>query len=302
MGVNALYQRIASPPAGGDHLTAWDGWLAMQNGIRPDLGAQPRSAARYMITGRDMAAWTRHDYPAQAGMHAALVLDALRAPVQSGHPYVQAGNQTGYVTFGAAQVTDLVARVAMHALRAAWFHKWVVHRRLRPEAFGGRVEGAVSGSQVIVLPHGRFLHSQALAEVRRMYGTALLPQAYPEGAPLHPAYPAAHAAVVGASVTVLKAYYAESWILPSPVTVSADGRLLEPLQEQLTVGGELNKLASNVAMGRVFAGVQWRSDVMAGLHLGEQVALSLLRELKGTQVESAGVFQVTRFNGTVEEV
>jgi hypothetical protein len=302
MGAHALYQRIAAPPAGLDHLTTWEGWLAAQHGVRTESAASSRGATRYMMTGRDLAAWTRHDYPAQAGLHAALILEAIRAPVQAAHPYLRSRNQSGYVTFGLAQVTDLASRIAMHALRAAWFHKWAVHRRLRPEAFGGRVEGAIAGSQVAVLPHQRFLQSQALAEVRRLHGSALLPQAFAEGSPLHPAYPAGHAAVVGASVTVLKAYYAGAWILPSPVTVSADGRSLENGHVRLTVDGELNKLASNVAMGRVFAGVQWRSDVMAGLVLGEQIALSLLRELKGTVLESAGSFEVTRFDGRTDQV
>jgi hypothetical protein len=302
MGANALYQRVLSPAAGVDYGAHWDTWLALQNGQQPDVGPREGSAARYIVTGRDLAAWSRHDYPAQAGLHAALILEAVRAPVQASHPYVRSRNQSGYVTFGLAQVTDLAARVALHALRAAWLHKWVVHRRLRPEAFGGRVEAAVSGSQVVVLPHQRFLQSQALAESRRAHGTALLPLAFPEGAPLHPSYPAAHAAAVGASVTVLKACYAEAWVLPGSVRASADGRSLERDETPLTIGGELNKLASNVAMGRVFAGVQWPEDALAGLRLGEDVALGLLRELRATWREDAGAFTVTRFNGVIERI
>jgi hypothetical protein len=40
-----------------------------------------------------------------------------------------------------------------------------------------------------------------------------------------------------------------------------------------TVGGELNKLAANVALGRDTAGVHWRSDGVEGLNLGEGVAV-----------------------------
>lgn len=46
----------------------------------------------------------------------------------------------------------------------------------------------------------------------------------------------------------------------------------------LTVGGELNKLASNVAIGRNLAGVHWRSDATESLKLGEEVAIRYLRE------------------------
>ena len=46
----------------------------------------------------------------------------------------------------------------------------------------------------------------------------------------------------------------------------------------LFVGGELNKLASNVAAGRNIAGVHWRSDARESLLLGERVAIELLKD------------------------
>ncbi len=48
--------------------------------------------------------------------------------------------------------------------------------------------------------------------------------------------------------------------------------------ENMTVGGELNKIASNVAMGRSMGGVHWRSDNTRSLRLGEQVAIEILRK------------------------
>ena len=48
--------------------------------------------------------------------------------------------------------------------------------------------------------------------------------------------------------------------------------------EPLTIGGKLDKLASNIALGRDFAGVHWRSDSIEGLRFGERVAMDLLRE------------------------
>jgi hypothetical protein len=47
--------------------------------------------------------------------------------------------QSGVVTFGAPDILDQVARSANAAMKAAWYHKWLVHRRLRPEEAGGRV-------------------------------------------------------------------------------------------------------------------------------------------------------------------
>jgi hypothetical protein len=64
------------------------------------------------------------------------------------------------------------------------------------------------------------------------------------------------------------------------------------------VGGELNKLASNIALGRDIAGVHWRSDGSEGLKLGEAVAIGLLTDLRATYSEDFGGFSLTKFDGT----
>jgi len=92
-----------------------------------------------------------------------------------------------------------------------------------------------------------------------------LPQAYPEGCPTHPSYPAGHAVIAGACVTVIKACLDESYVLPEPVMASADGLSLLPWKgADLTVGGELDKLAANIIQGRNHAGLHWRSDAVEG--------------------------------------
>jgi hypothetical protein len=67
---------------------------------------------------------------------------------------------------------------------------------------------------------------------------------------------------------------------------------------ELTVGGELNKLASNVATGRDLAGVHWRSDARESLKLGEAIAISVLRDQKACYNERFGGFTFTKFDGT----
>ena len=66
----------------------------------------------------------------------------------------------------------------------------------------------------------------------------------------------------------------------------------------LTVGGELNKLASNVALGRNTAGVHWRSDGTESMLLGEAVAISILRDGKSCYNENFNGFSLTKFDGT----
>lgn len=63
--------------------------------------------------------------------------------------------------------------------------------------------------------------------------------AYPEGCPIHLAYPAGHAVIAGAGVTILKAFFNESFIIPHPVIASSDGLSLLPYSgPDLTIGGE----------------------------------------------------------------
>jgi hypothetical protein len=80
---------------------------------------------------------------------------------------------------------------------------------------------------------------------------------------------------------------------------SADGLSLLPYKgPALTVGGELDKLASNVAFGRDFAGLHWRSDGMEGLRLGEAVAIEVLEEMRLTGNELFAGWSLRSFDGT----
>jgi hypothetical protein len=130
-------------------------------------------------------------------------------------------------------------------------------------------------------------------------GTYLLPMAFREGSPMHPAYGAGHAAIAGACVTILKAWFDESFILPGDTVVSnADGTalIIAPGNPDLTVSGELNKLAANTSIGRNMAGVHWRTDYTESIKLGEAVAIGLLEEQKLCYNEHSSL-GLTRFDG-----
>ena len=63
-------------------------------------------------------------------------------------------------------------------------------------------------TRVIEYPlHDDVLNAKALDAISRATGSYLLPMAYPEGCPTHPAYPAGHATIAGACTTVLKAFF-----------------------------------------------------------------------------------------------
>jgi hypothetical protein len=131
----------------------------------------------------------------------------------------------------------------------------------------------------------------------RKFDTVFLPQAYPEGAPLHPSFPAGHAQIAGACVTILKAFTDPDFIIPSPMLPTEDGLQVTPYEDGLTLEGELNKLAWNVAFGRSFAGIHYRSDNVAGLLLGERIALRLLAEVGMSGTTAKSVLWLRQFNG-----
>ncbi|WP_274854158.1 vanadium-dependent haloperoxidase [Bacillus methanolicus] len=254
---------------------------------------------RYIRNGRDLGEYVHYDFSYQGPLSACLILQSFgKEALDPDNPYINSVTQGRFVTFGAPHILDMVAMVGRAALEAFWFHKFLVHRRLRPEEFGGRLQNHMTGDACYPI-NSELLDSQVVSEVFKEYGTYLLPMAYPEGCPTHPAYPAGHACIAGAGVTVLKAFFNESFPIHNPVVTSSDGLSLLPYSgPTLTIGGELNKLATNISLGRDFAGVHWRSDGIEGIKLGEAVAISILQDYAKTYNENFKGFSLTKFDGT----
>ena len=185
-----------------------------------------------------------------------------------------------------------------------WYQKWLVHRRLRPEEFGGRVEVKRLGLRNYPIHSDLTNVSTVLNNIISMHGTNLLPMAFPEGSPNHTSYGSGHATVAGACVTMLKALFDDQQEIKNPVVPNpADGgQTLIPYnapsgEPPLTVGGELNKVVSNVSQGRNMAGVHWRSDATESNLLGELATISMLRDMRHTFSEPFDGFTFTKFDG-----
>jgi hypothetical protein len=306
-------------------------WLNVQNGAKPAQADQFNPVRRFIRNSRDLATYVHFDALYEAYLNACLILLDMQAPFDPGNPYFDSMTQDGFGTFGGPHILSLVTEVATRALKAVWYQKWFVHRHLRPEAFGGLVHQVKLNGAPYPL-HSEILNDApgtVLAQVHNSnlangHDSFLLPQAFPEGSPLHPAYGAGHATVAGACVTVLKAWFDESTpfdptavpppLPPNPALLAklqearrpkvpnAAGTALQnfvapPGEPKMTVGGELNKLAANIAIGRNMAGVHWRSDYTESLRLGEAIAIGILEEQKLTYNESS-TFTVTKFDGT----
>jgi hypothetical protein len=298
MGAASMPQLYRTAIAGDDYWTSYADWLKGQRGGASGSNRFD-STPRYIRSNRDLALYLLVDWSGQANVMAVLILNSFGAAALSpSNPYLHSATQAGNLTFGAAQQIDLVPRVPNPANRACFSQKWLVHRRVRPEAFGGRIHNHVKGAAKYAI-HSDVLNSAALKAVFDATGSYLLPQAYPAGSPLHPSYPAAHAVTAGAGITVLKALFNESFVIPSPVMPSDDGLSLVPYTgASLTVGGELDKLASNIALGRDAAGVHYRSDGVEGIKLGEAIAISILRDTATLYNEVFPGFSFTKYDGT----
>ena len=306
-GANKIEQKITTTVPGVNYMTDFDTWLAVQRGIsQPPDSFDP--VPRYMRNGRDIGQWVHIDVLFQAYFHAFLILAGAGAPFDDGNPYNNNPSQIGFGTFGGPHIATLLCEVSTRVLKAVWFQKWYVHRRLRPEAMAERVHRTLfagAGYPVNAEILNSFSDSNRLKGFMPA-GNALLPMAFPEGSPTHPAYGAGHATVAGACVTILKAWFKESTRLVDigldPVQPTDDGLSLVSYlgsdAGDLTVGGELNKIAANVALGRNTAGVHWRSDATESLKLGEQIAIGILRDQRACYNEVFNGFSLTKFDGT----
>ena len=305
--------RIAEPNK--DYMTTWEAWIDVQNGaeVRGLETYSNEPGYRFMATPRDLATYVHYDALYEAYLNACLILLGLGISFDPNIPFQGKDfidKQQGFAQFGGPHILSLVTEVATRALKAVRFQKFNIHRRLRPEVVGGWVNRFNNGDTqdleiMQTLVDG--LSSDFLQEVaahnqrqneefgdrqqdpnNNYANSFLLPMAFPEGSPMHPAYGAGHATVAGACVTILKAFFDTNAILPFCYQSSADGTQLEkvPLDEPLTVGGELNKLAANISIGRNWAGVHYYTDYIESLRLGEKIALGILEEQKITYREN----------------
>lgn len=257
-----------------------------------------------------------------------------------GLPESNSRTRSAFASYGGPHILSLVTEVATRALKLVWRQKWMHHRRLRPEVVAGLLtlyandpaavpDPALSSALAELqakLP-ANILNAIAAKNTADTSGATatvsagavqpnalsaglptidparnyLLPMAFPEGSPTHPAYGAGHATVAGACVTALKAFfemYEADGVteLPWPLMAGqgpngsgaygfgkvyvGNNASLKRAQgaPNLTVQGELDKLAANIAIARNIAGVHYYTDYHASLRMGERLTVSILEE------------------------
>jgi len=300
-------------------------YVKLQNAEIPEpYPAHHFSGLGPLVTGRNLGELVHVDNAYDHFIRAANILAGHEYPLTPHSPY-GAGpephypNESDGPTLGPGDAFGMVGGVRIVAERAAWAQKYLVARKARPEVMAALIHLAKNGngelrghlSPLLFTEHSAV--EKLLERVRKAnyhnahgnpsYDTYLLPQMFPEASPDHPSWPSGHATIAGACATVLKAIFDDCQKIIDPDSPPGQPRNFTPEGATLTVGGELDKLASNIAFGRNFAGVHYRSDGEHGILIGEEVAIHYLqdhlREYREEFRQECGTrnFTLTKRNG-----
>lgn len=251
-GALSIDQKVPEAVPGKDYMIKRDDWLKVQNGADTRKNSElfgTNAYRRFISTPRDLATYVHDDALYEAYLNACLILLGMGTPLDASfdklsgqgnlylnsldpeHKYFtdlyeyherEAG---GFALWGGPHILTLVTEVATRALKAVRYQKFNTHMRLRPEALAGRIEYAKELQKCFPLVGGKFKELEkcisktvkAINEFNKGQenggNTKLLPMAFQEGSPMHPAYGAGHATVAGACVTILKAFFDTSTVL-----------------------------------------------------------------------------------------
>ena len=179
------------------------------------------------------------------------------------------------------------------ALQAAWYYKWIgrpvdltqspppdrdlTARRERPSEYAQR-NGITDLTVLYDLPDELNPAYNLCPDGRPCEDGELKPNGQPRneavGTPRHPAYPSGHSTFSGAASEFLKFFFGND---PTPDFLKFQNT--PGAQPDTTIGEELDNMAENIGLGRMWAGVHWRSDHEAGRKLGRVVACLVLQQL-----------------------
>lgn len=345
-GAQIVDQRVPVAHEKKNYLDNWDDWHCAQQGdhLRDNGKLFCKDSPRFITTPRDLATYVHDDALYQAYLNACLLLLGHKAPFDhefdelSGMGTAEENNAGGFALFGGPHILTLVTEVATRALKAVRYQKFQNHLRLRPEALAARIEKAkdlekkyknldshFSDMQKTLLKSPDGKTKSVLEEVKALNkGNFLLPMAFQEGSPMHPSFGAGHAAVAGACVTILKAFFETTAVLvgepdttkrgfkkigfrhPSSkdvyvkFTLDGDKLKVEETTEPLHLEGELNKLAGNISIGRNMAGVHYFSDYYDSLRMGEAIAIGVLEEQALCYTTDQFTVSVPKFEAGIE--
>ena len=251
----------------GDYGTTENTHSALMQGSIPEQ--QQYNGPIYSLqTLQHYASFAHVDQPFLAPLFWSFQLLDNGAQLSSRFPTLT--NETGFVTHGGpVDVQCAIAEVTRLGMEWTWKLKGQ-NCRARPE-------------QLWPLAAAGELHPDLwrLAPTIMQKVGKYLPQSYAEAAPLHMTWPSGHATIGAATVTLLCAYYKDQSI-PAMGITSLHAELRHAAWLMLT-------------LGRMAAGVHYRSDCIDGIKVGEEAAIYYIKQRR--QFEPLKPVQFTGFFG-----
>jgi hypothetical protein len=270
--------------------------ISAQNGTVLETMTKDKNNQRYLITLRDLACYVHLDEPYQAFTNAIGVLNNIGATPNTDLLAIakEIPTEKFFVNFGAPNIYDTICQVGRIALTEVWNIKWKT-LVARPESFAILIDNYFLYNENPSNLSPELLNNKVLDKILNKNGNRLLPTSYAEGSPAHPSFASGHAVIAGACTTVIKFFYDSNFTM-NVYKPDENGENLIKTDETSTIGVELNKLASNMGFGRNAAGIHYRMDAKFGMELGEEVAISCLKDIVFTYPYSVKVY-ITTFNG-----
>ncbi len=259
-----------------DHMLTWTDVRDVQNRSEEKAVLTQRESPRYIINGRDLASIVHKNSSSTIFLNVLHILLDL-----------DIAHSCDLSFCDEEEIGSVMAMIGRQALAAANYIKWKCLYP-RPEMAALEVERVYKERRNRYGISLELLQNDILVLAQEKNGTSLLSQVYPEGSPLYPSTPCAHAAVASACATVLKFYFdgTQEMYIYEP---DMNGDRIINTGKLATLNDELNKMVHNIGMGRCWAGVNYRMDVIKGIKLGEKVALSCLRDIVKKYTNSVDV-------------
>ena len=171
-----LHQKYDIPVADyelNNFLTTFEEWLAIQNGKKAEKTQtmEDPKQPRYLYSGRALAQYVLRDFVYQAYLNATRIIRGYGSDAYDPNdPYAGSDNiEARSPLFGNNHALDFIGRVAMGSQNVAWFQKWLVHRRARPEVFFARVHIHLLDNGITYpMIHTDVLKSAALSEMFKL--------------------------------------------------------------------------------------------------------------------------------------
>ena len=215
MSYFAELQTVNPYVPGVDFMTTVEEFEAIHRGENPLTRADRIGLPRHFQTGRDLATFVHNDNPMINWMPVVGELLKLKVPKRTEfsphHPDCNADGD--FTCWGAPKLIGMLGEIVERVGHLSFRQKWW-SLVARPEEYAYKM------------------------------GLRLLPQAFPEGSPMHPSFTAMHAFLAYAQGYLLKEIFDTYYILPNGNSV----------------GYEIDLWAANIADARLWAGVHFISD------------------------------------------